>query len=261
MSRGEGKVLHAYGVMDNVDVPLPGAGIADTPVDVLDLGPVAVVTGRLDGAEFGEARWEAQGRDPAWIAPLARRHHEVVQQLCSVDGVAVVPWRLPGIYADDAALESAVRDRLDDVLEVLDRVRGHAEWGLKVYLVDPGMPAAPAAPTSGRDYLRQRAAEAEARARGSAGRLQQVLEAYETVATVSARSVANAVQDEALTGRHEPMLLNSAHLVASGHEDAFFVTVREQAEMLSGAGMRLEVSGPWPPYNFTEPDRPGGEEE
>jgi hypothetical protein len=46
------------------------------------------------------------------------------------------------------------------------------------------------------------------------------------------------------------MLLNGAYLVESDRSGRFGQLVEELQGRYSGLGARLEISGPWPPYNF-----------
>ena len=46
------------------------------------------------------------------------------------------------------------------------------------------------------------------------------------------------------------MLLNGVYLVESEAADAFHATVAELGEDYSALGFTVELTGPWPPYNF-----------
>jgi len=48
------------------------------------------------------------------------------------------------------------------------------------------------------------------------------------------------------------MLLNGAYLVSRADQARFLELVREIADNRSTKGLSVEVSGPWPAYNFTD---------
>jgi hypothetical protein len=50
------------------------------------------------------------------------------------------------------------------------------------------------------------------------------------------------------------MLLNGAYLVESERSENFAQLVEELQGRYAGVGARLEISGPWPPYNFIAGD-------
>ena len=68
---------------------------------------------------------------------------------------------------------------------------------------------------------------------------------------MSAECVRNQPQDAVLSGRREQMLLNGAYLVRRADQARFLELVRELADDSSNSGLSVEVSGPWPAYNFT----------
>lgn len=243
-------VIHTYGVVDGVPSGLPD-GIGGSPTTTLELGPVTLVVGQLDAERFGPEAWEQHGQDPRWLEPVARQHHEVLQALCDADdALAVVPLRLPGIYTDEEALRAALLTQADDLRRALDEVRGHSEWGVKVFLTGAAETVEQPAPTSGRDYLQRRSAAVRDRDQLRERRHRIVLDVHEGLASVATHSVTNPPQDEALTGRKEPMLLNGAYLVPDLAQDQFFGLAEELHHQVAAEGMVIEVSGPWPPYNF-----------
>ena len=75
---------------------------------------------------------------------------------------------------------------------------------------------------------------------------------HERLASLAAEARANPPQRPELSGRRERMLLNGAYLVAAEREQAFADAVKNLGAELVGDGVELELTGPWPPYNFTE---------
>ena len=52
-----------------------------------------------------------------------------------------------------------------------------------------------------------------------------------------------------LTGHREAMLLNAAYLLEAGRADGFASAV--EAAAAAHEELRVELTGPWPPYSFT----------
>jgi gas vesicle protein GvpL/GvpF len=178
----------------------------------------------------------------------ATEHQAVLGSVAAV--CDVLPFRIPGMYAEESRLIAVLETERELLTRGLEAVRDHVEWGVQVFLSDrPDAEPAPR-PRSGRDYLRHRSEQAGSRERAADERRDRVLAAYGTIADASTHSVANPPQDPALSKRREPMLLNSAHLVPRNREEPFFAVLREVQEELRASGMVVEVSGPWPPYNF-----------
>lgn len=248
-----GSVLHAYGVVPaDSDVRLPVSGVDGARVETLPAGELLALVSPLDAARYGEEVWRAHAEDPEWLAGFALEHQEVLSAVATTTDV--LPFRIPGMYADRDALVATVAAEREVLLSSLETVRGHVEWGVKVFW-DSASEAAEAteaaeAPVSGQDYLRRRAEQLGAKERGAEERRRLVVAAYEHLAEEVSQSVTSPPQDPALTRRAEPMLLNSAHLVRRDREDPFFSLLADLSRELAPAGLVVEVSGPWPPYSF-----------
>ncbi len=244
-------VLHAYGVVPReARVDLPAAGIDGATVEIVEAGGLAALVSRLDAARYGAESWRAHGDDPRWLTEFATQHQAVLGSV--IASCDVLPFRIPGMYDDEAGLLRVLRTDGDHLGRALAAVHDHVEWGVKVFWASRAEASPTARPRSGRDYLRAKSEAAGSRERAADERRAQVVDAYHLVAEAAARSVANPPQDAALTGRDEPMLLNSAHLVRRDGEATFFAALAAAQGQLRGTGMVVEVSGPWPPYNFVD---------
>lgn len=249
MTFGGSTVLHAYGlVRAGGDVVLPDGGISGAAVTLVQVGALAAVVSELETERHGPEVWRAHAEDPQWLGQVAAEHNEVLETV--VDQVDVLPLRLPGLYGDRTALETALEENADAFEAALAAVDGHVEWGAKVHLVRETDAEPATEPTSGRDYLMRKASEANRREAARDRRMSELLDVHERLAGVATLSVVNAPQDGALSGRAEPMLLNAAYLVRRAARDQFLALAQELGEDLWTHGMSLEVTGPWPPYNF-----------
>ena len=244
-------IVHAYGVVA-ADGPLTQfpPGIADTTVWVYDVGSLAAIVSLLPVEGFGVPDWERNATNVGWLEPIARQHHEVLQHVAMA--AAVVPLRLPSLYGSLESLAETLREAGDLLERDLRRIEGKAEWAVKVYRTSESPSAAVStAATSGRDYLAARSRDLSARSNAQEEVREQVREIHDTLGQVSAEYVRNQPQDAVLSGRREQMLLNGAYLVRRADQARFLELVREIADDSSNSGLSVEVSGPWPAYNFT----------
>jgi hypothetical protein len=165
----------------------------------------------------------------------------------------VVPFRICTVYEGAERVREMLERERRPLAAALRRLRGMAEWGVKAYRVarEEGGTAA-AAPASGADYLARKRT-----ARDVAETARRELEA--TVDAVHARlreraagAVLSPPQDRRLSGREDKMLLNAAYLVPDADAEIFGSAFTELARRLSAEGLELELTGPWPPYHFSE---------
>jgi hypothetical protein len=134
----------------------------------------------------------------------------------------------------------------------LRRIDGKVEWSAKVYrTAQEKSSAGSAASTSGRDYLLARSRDLSARSNALEQLREQVREIHDALGQVSAEYVRSKPQDAVLSGRREQMLLNGAYLVCRADQARFLKLVGEIADDSLAGGLLVEVSGPWPAYNFT----------
>jgi hypothetical protein len=244
-------IVHAYGVVA-ADEPLTQfpPGIADTTVWVHSADSLAAIVSLLPVKGFGVADWERNATNLGWLEPLARQHQKVLQHAAMT--VAVVPLRLPSLYSNLESLTDTLREASDRLKRDLRRIEGKVEWAIKVYRAAEAQNVAVSTPaTSGRDYLLARSRDLSARGSAQSELREQVREIHEAFGQISAEYVRNQPQDAVLSGHKEQMLLNGAYLVGRTDQARFLELVGEIADVSAAKGLSVEVSGPWPAYNFT----------
>ena len=165
--------------------------------------------------------------------------------------------RLATVYASEASMRASIAGREPSLRAAMDRLRSRTEWGVKGYVV-PGTAAPPpeigGSGGAGAAYLRRRrdelASQKDAR--------RETLASAEIIHAELSRYAADArlhpPQAPQLTGSKELMILNAAYLVDDGQADDFAAMVEALAEQYPS--VRLELTGPWPPYSFAgNPER------
>lgn len=249
-------VVHAYGLVPGERPPfLPDRGIADSKVRTVAFHDLEIVVSDLPAESFGETAWAEHGEDTRWVTPVAAAHHEVLQQL--VEHGDVLPLQLPGIYPSDEALIAALESSRARLQHTWQLLAGRVEWSLQIFPTSaPAAPGQPA-PRSGREYLERRRSQQDARDTERGRREAAMTQTHDALTHRAAASVVRAPLDPAVTGRDEPMLLNSAYLVARDEEQRFLGLAEElHHHLVATAGMRVEVTGPWPPYSFLGAEEP-----
>jgi hypothetical protein len=217
-------------------------------VSLVPVGGLAAVASELGSEQYGPEVWRAHADDPRWLGEVAAAHNAVLEVL--VDQTDVLPLRLPGLYGDRAALEAVLVEQADGFEASFAAVDGQVEWGVKVFLMRNVDDDPPTEPATGREYLLRKAGEADRRQAARDRRTTALLDAHAALAELGTDAVVNSPQDGALSGRPEPMLFNGAYLVGRTTRDVFLTLAQELGDRLWAEGMSMEVTGPWPPYNF-----------
>ncbi|HEY9291073.1 MAG TPA: GvpL/GvpF family gas vesicle protein [Microlunatus sp.] len=252
-NNAEPTVIHAYGIVPG-DVLLPEIrGLGGAAVGAMPLGDMAVLISRLRRYEYGAEVWQSHAEDPRWLGDVAAEHHLVLQTV--LESADVLPLRLPTLHSDEAALEDALSGNIEQIITSLTRIRGCVELGAKAYLVAKSRSDdLKQASMNGREYLARRKAQADLRESARTRRHHEVIRAHVAMAAAADDATTNRPQDPALSGRPEPMVLNSAYLLHRDSIERFVEVAEEAAEELHSDGIELEITGPWPPYNFVTED-------
>lgn len=236
-------------------------GVADAQVRPLEVDGLVAVVSPVDLAEYGEQALRRNLEDLAWLERVAREHHRVAGALARFG--PVVPARLATVHRDESGLRAELAQRSADLVAALDRVDGRSEWGVKAYAVtaapatdvaDPGA-STMATAGAGRAYLqrrREQLAASESAERAATGAAEQV---HAVLTRHAEAGRLYAPQDRGLSGVAEPMVLNGAYLVRKEAARDFPRLVEALAER--HPAVRLELTGPWPPYSFAGVDDEG----
>ncbi|GAA2249293.1 gas vesicle protein [Streptomyces ruber] len=224
-------------------------GVAGVPPKLLSHHGLVAVLSEVPEDDFAEGPLRAHLEDLDWLGSTARAHQGVIDALTTV--TTPLPLRLGTVFRDDSGLRTMIEAREAEFRRTLDRLEGRVEWGVKVYLdTEPAAPAPAEKAASGRDYLRQRQVRTRSR--------DEMWEAAETFARALHRSLAgraedhrmHAPQNSVLSGAAGQNVMNAAYLVPRGGSEEFVELVDRAKD--DTPGLRVELTGPWAPYSFTE---------
>ena len=232
-------------------------GVSGGPVETLAAAGLTAVTEKVPLAEFGEAALRRNLEDLDWLEEKARAHHGVIDAVAQQQ--PLVPMRFATVYHSEAGVTGLLSGRARDFRALLDRIRGRREWGVKAYAAEPAAagdeatgPAGAAAPSAGAGtaYLNRRRHERSAQEEARQAAMTSTAEVHDTLAGLAMAFRLHPPQAPQLHGNRQPMLLNAAYLLDDERAGEFAAAVRSLAT--DHPSVRLELTGPWPPYSFAE---------
>jgi hypothetical protein len=250
-----GTGLYVYGVVPveaEADLFHETPGVdRSQPVVLVSDGKLAAIVSSVPLAEFGEGVIQERLHDPVWLEEKVRAHDAVLE--AALGRAPLVPFRFGTIYRGEEQVRAMLREH-DELGATLERLRGKVELGVKGFL-DPerfaGDRAEDAAEAGeGRAYLLRKQAERDLAASRAAFKAAQAEKTHERLAAVAADARANPLHDAEVSGRPGEMFLNGAYLVAADRLEAFRSALDELHATHQAEGVRYELTGPWPPYNF-----------
>jgi hypothetical protein len=256
---------YVYGIAEGgaggLPEQLPGVD-PNHAASLIEEGGLAAIVSLVSLAEFGEEALHENLNDVAWLEDKARAHEQVLD--AALSRMTVVPMRLCTIYRSASQVREMLRGEHDVFADALRRLQGKTEWGVKL-LAEPraleraagGQTALPGGSeggglSTGTDYMRQKGREA--RVRHTADQIAELWaqSVHERVAAVASEALQNPLQNPEVSGHTGEMLLNGVYLVDEGAADQLRDVVAELSEEYRGLGATVQLTGPWPPYNFVK---------
>jgi gas vesicle protein GvpL/GvpF len=257
------RVSYLYGVVPSDQRPkLEGvAGVGGGRVSFVEVGALTAVVGAVAAADLTPP--ENADQEAAWLESAVRAHEYVLERC--LDPGPVVPMRFATTVRNEEDVRALLHERETELMTSLHRLADTREWGVKGALRDPRALARHI--RDARSDLAVKERELEGRSSGASyfarKRLDQELTLAgddllaESVRVAHERLTAVAV-DARLTATRQPrserILLNGAYLVSVADEEAFRTQVAELDRAHAGVGVRYELTGPWPAYNFVAGD-------
>jgi gas vesicle protein GvpL/GvpF len=250
-ARSASRALYVYGVVSGdltlgaLPVGVDGVGI----VHAVSEARLTALVSEVAGADFDEQRLREHLGDMAWVQDTARRHELVLEAIGAL--ATVIPMRMCTVYPSEDEIRQLLAREARALREGLRYLEGKAEWGVKVFS-DPFAGAQPGADrgTSGADYMRGRLRDREARANAAQRAEDAARHVHEVLDTVAEDSVIVSPQVHEHRDPAGELLLNGVYLVQDASREDFRAQARALARSFVELGIELELTGPWPAYNF-----------
>ena len=106
-------------------------GVGEAKVRTVTSSGLTALVSDVSLAEFGEAALRENLENLDWLDEVAREHHYVIDAAARL--FPLLPVRLATVYSGDAAVCAALAEHNGQLLDVLRRVGGRVEWGVKAY--------------------------------------------------------------------------------------------------------------------------------
>ncbi|MFF1508487.1 GvpL/GvpF family gas vesicle protein [Streptomyces sp. NPDC058326] len=258
--RNDEPLLYVYAVVRSGSTgpppgPPPGETLGTGLATVTHRGLTALVE-PVPAADFDEAPLRDRLEDLDWLAGVARAHHGVVA--AAGRHVTTVPLRLATVCRGERGVRRLLSEGEHRLTATLDRLTGAHEWGVKLYVEEA--PArttsagggAPTRAASGRDYLRRRLGDRQARENVDDSAARAARQLHELLVHAAAEAVLHPPQQARLTQGPGRNVFNAAYLVPDEKRREFLDRLPAPEDMPNG--LRVEFTGPWVPYSFTRTD-------
>ncbi len=237
--------------MGRVPRGLPGAS---APATESLGGTLWLIAATVPLDTYGSGPLEASLRDLDWVGRVAVAHEAVVEHFTKLKDATVVPAKLFTMFSTMARAVADTRSRRREIASVIRRIAGCEEWGVRVIRSAPAArtKARTAAATTGAGFL---AAKRQARDEALTSARVAAVAALDAFDTLTAAARESRKRDDVPENAPAPPLLDAAFLVPATARARFRASARRAAEQCAKGGAELTLSGPWPAYNFIQPEK------
>lgn len=259
----DGTATYVYGIAsasaDELSDALAAvAGVGTSPPFLIEKEGLVAIASEVPLAEFDEERLRENLNDVGWLEQTARGHELVLE--AARESATIVPLRLCTIYRGEDHVRVMLEREQPVFRDAIRRLEGKTEWGVKL-IAEPGAlehalgedeleDAEQVSP--GVAYMKSRGREAREREELDALANSWAAEAHERLANAAVEALLNPLQNPEVSGHVGEMLLNGVYLVEDAGMDAFTAEVETLATHFDERGVSVEMTGPWPPYNFVK---------
>lgn len=240
---------------------LPMALEENSKLEWISVNTLAALASEVPRATYTEENLADHLTDATWTAIRAMRHETVVEYVAK--RATVIPLRFGTIYLERNSVEQMLTTQSSELESIIERLRGREEWGVNVF-VDRAVLLSSITSVSPvlRDLV-QRAGQAPP------GQSYLMQKKIETLKVDEARAAVNRIVDhieerlkeqsddarrlrilKVETTEHGELKAKFAFLINRTGFDEFQDAAERLAQEHQAAGVRLELTGPWPAYNF-----------
>jgi hypothetical protein len=269
VTNGDDAGYYVYGVID-ADAEVESVIATSSAIDphqppyIVTAGTVAAVVSIVSLDDFGEADLPERLNEPEWLLPRVAAHEDVLAH--ALARATVIPFRFGTVYRDAASVEDFLRSHEAELAATLRRLNGRIEIGVKAYVDrDRAAEVARRADTDLSGLEAELADAPEGRAYMLRRRIDRMVEdavqrreaewseaSHDALSAAAEESRVNPIRSPT-PDEPRSMILNGAYLVASDGD--LRQVARDLEEQYGSAGFSVELTGPWPPYNFVEQGR------
>lgn len=242
---------------------LPMAIEEDSAIEWIRVNTLAALVSRVSLATYNEENLAEHLTDATWTAIRAMRHETVVEYVAK--RASVVPLRFGTIYLERERIEKILTDKSRGLEEIIEQLRGREEWGVNVF---SDRAALLSTITSVSPVLREMVERAQQASPGQSYLMQKKIDALKVdEARTAVNNIVNQIEErlkaqsddakrlrilKVETTEHGELKAKFAFLVKRSGFEEFRDAAERLAQEHQAAGVRIELTGPWPVYNFVQ---------
>jgi len=213
--------------------------------------------------DFGKENIERNIYTLLWLEKHVRLHEAVIENVM-LKGHTVIPFKFATIFYSEDTLSSFLEKYSEILNSKLIELKDREEWGVKIYcnneqienfvkttnqqVIDFNNQILNA--SQGKAYFMKKKQEELIRKVVKEKSNEYANDCYSHVKGLAENSKENKLQSKDLTLKDHEMVLNLVFLLNRNSVSDFSNTVLALKGDYEDKGLIIDITGPWPPYNF-----------
>lgn len=234
-------------------------GIDEYVYPIADRGLIAVVR-KVSGEDFSEKNLPKNIQDVVWLETKVREHHSIVHALAGC--VTLLPFKFAAVFYSEENVKAMLRRYELPIKERLQQLIGKQEWGLKVWgnydeITDYVDASSNEMRSMKKELVKSSPGKAFLLKKKKENLLKNSVHSFfcekvqECIRGLIPYSYKNTLQGGVTVGNGE-IGLKAAFLVAGDKMESFLHEIEKKQGVLKAEMIKMECTGPWPPYNFVD---------
>ncbi|MBI2441590.1 MAG: GvpL/GvpF family gas vesicle protein [Lentisphaerae bacterium] len=234
---------------------------------VVDLRAIAhrdlhAVVSNVSELEFNEQALTQNLKNPEWLKPKVRRHESVIEAVMRQQTVA--PFKFATLFRTEDSLKACLDQHYAVLKAALAEFKGRQEWRVIIYCQRQKLQEALATQDETLQDLDARIAKADQdtavllrkqredtlRVLVERKLLDYSQDCFDRLSDVSLKARLNPPLPGEVTPQHEEMILHAAFFIEAAKHSVLMGEGYKLKADYEDKGLRLDCTGPWPPYNF-----------
>ncbi|MEQ8548946.1 MAG: GvpL/GvpF family gas vesicle protein [Cyclobacteriaceae bacterium] len=253
-------VFYLYGLIESKEK----AKIDELNYLCSPVGQLHAIYSVEDIDEFGVSAFQENIKNIPWLEDKVIKHNHILTMVASK--VAVIPIKFGSVYSSELAMQNVLSEEHDKFLEQLRKIGSRQEWGLKLnyhnqqlteYLLENDHMLVEQSNlsrngTPGQRFLAKKKIDTELKAvmKREINSLREML--YKNVNSKSEQIKVLQNTANELSEKGWVNVLNLAMLVERMEPLEIGNIIDDRKINYDKIGFKIELTGPWPAYNFVE---------
>lgn len=259
-------LIYLYCITDKAPKLKEIESLVDKPYFIYHQSLYAIVN-KVKESEFAEENLKRNLADLEWIKKKANIHEKVIETV--MKNSCVIPFKFGTIFNTEENLKIMLKKHIGEFKDTLKYLEGKEEWGVKIYCdleklkkvmvqedgeiskLDKEINSS----STGKAYLLKKKKEellniAVNKKLNEYGQI-----SFDRLRERSQEAGINKLLPKEVTERNDEMILNSTFLINKDKIEDFLNIVEDLRTKYTDRGLFFDCTGPWPPYNFCNPEK------